>query len=152
MTEWKDIPKFPNYAVSFSGTVKNKKTGRILKNCKGLGGYAKVTLYGDKKYNKTLHRLVDELFIPNPDGLPLVNHKDENRMNPHGDNLEWCTEQYNHEYSKAKNYTLISPEGEVVDVFNLKKFCRDHGLDSGNMSKVVSGERKSHRKWRSYHC
>lgn len=46
----------------------------------------------------TIHRLVAAAFIPNPECLPEVNHKDENPLNNHVENLEWCTSEYNHNY------------------------------------------------------
>ena len=46
-----------------------------------------------------LHRLVAEAFIPNPDNLPCINHKDENPLNNRADNLEWCSYKYNNEYN-----------------------------------------------------
>jgi hypothetical protein len=45
-----------------------------------------------------VHRLVALAFIPNPDNLPFVNHKDENSLNNNVNNLEWCTQQYNCNY------------------------------------------------------
>ena len=53
----------------------------------------------DKKRHKwRIHRLVAETFIPNPDNLPEVNHKDENKLNNEASNLEWCTHKYNSNY------------------------------------------------------
>lgn len=58
--------------------------------------YYGVSLRKDGKYyNKSIHRLVAEAFLPNPDNLPCVNHKDENKLNNCVDNLEWCTYQHN---------------------------------------------------------
>lgn len=59
-------------------------------------GYASFT--AGKKGNRTrekVHRLVAELFIPNPNNLPEVDHLDGNRMNPSKDNLEWVTHEEN---------------------------------------------------------
>jgi hypothetical protein len=55
------------------------------------------------KHNKrkTIHRLVATAFIPNPSELPCINHKDENPINNHVDNLEWCTHKYNTNYGTA---------------------------------------------------
>ena len=62
-------------------------------------GYATITLIKNKSPNYyRIHRLVAEAFIPNPDTLPLVNHKDENRLNNCVNNLEWCTYKYNDNY------------------------------------------------------
>lgn len=64
--------------------------------------YPSVNLTKDgvtKTYS--VHRLVAEAFIPNPSGLPCVNHKDESRDNNSVDNLEWCTYQYNNSYGTA---------------------------------------------------
>lgn len=51
---------------------------------------------------KKIHRLVAEAFIPNPNGLPCVNHKDENVFNNHHTNLEWCDYGYNNNYGTRK--------------------------------------------------
>lgn len=54
-----------------------------------------------KANTEKVHRLVAKTFIPNPDNLPCVNHKDCNPANNHVDNLEWCTYSYNTNYGDA---------------------------------------------------
>ena len=66
-------------------------------------GYLRVALWKDSQRRQHLvHRLVALTFIPNPRGYPLVNHMDENKLNPCDWNLEWCTNGYNLTYSKNR--------------------------------------------------
>ena len=60
-------------------------------------GYMKVNLYdrGGKCKKKYVHRLVAEVFIPNPLNKPNVNHKDCDVKNNRVNNLEWCTQSEN---------------------------------------------------------
>lgn len=111
--------------------------------------YLKVRMYKDgigKDF--AIHRLVAEKYIPNPHNFPHVNHKDEDTFNNHKDNLEWCTAQYNKEYSSSKKYTFISPIGEEVQVFNLSRFCKDNNLSNGSMYHLLSGKYKQHKGWK----
>lgn len=101
--EWKSLSPigFDAYSVSSDGQVKNNKTGRILKYNLTDRGYYRVKLYNNtchKDYR--VHRLVAMAFIPNPNNFPQVNHKDECHTNNNVDNLEWCDDRYNKEYSK----------------------------------------------------
>ena len=78
--------------------------GRILTQSDDTHGYMKVNLTKhDKKRTFKVHRLVAIHFLDNPNNLPCVNHKDENKLNNNVDNLEWCTKAYNNSYgTKAK--------------------------------------------------
>ena len=57
-------------------------------------------------HKKTIHRLVAEAFIPNPNNYPCINHKDENKENNNANNLEWCTYKYNSNYGTCRERTL----------------------------------------------
>ena len=81
--------------------VTYKGRNRILYTDKQGRKYLNVKCNGKMKSYR-VHRLVAEAFIPNPDNLPFVNHKDENPSNNRVENLEWCTEQYNATYGKAR--------------------------------------------------
>lgn len=72
-------------------------------------GYLQVALCknGSIKH-KLVYRLVAEVFIPNPDNLPQVNHKDENPLNNCVDNLEWCTSEYNINYGTRTQRAIES--------------------------------------------
>jgi hypothetical protein len=105
MEEWRTIEGFENYMVSNFGRVKsirykNIEREKILSQFKRSDGYMSVGMcINGRNYHKTVHRLVAKAFIDNPDGLEMVNHKDENRSNNSVDNLEWCTRSYNQIYS-----------------------------------------------------
>lgn len=76
--------------------------GKQMKQTMHDKGYKVVSLTkGGKTKNKFVHRLVAEAFLDNPDDLPMVNHKDEDKTNNFLENLEWCTASYNRTYGKA---------------------------------------------------
>ena len=109
---WRDVPGYERlYQVSNYGSVRsvdriikdNNRTrlykGKPLKQFLDHKGYCVVTIskQGSLKQIK-VHRLVGMAFIPNTEGHPEINHKDENPKNNRVDNLEWCTAQYNLHY------------------------------------------------------
>lgn len=106
---WRDIKNYEGcYQVSNLGNVRSltrkidtwygKRTakGKILKPLITNTGYLRVDLkqhQKDKYYS--IHRLVAEAFIPNPNNYPIINHIDSNPFNNNVSNLEWCTQSYN---------------------------------------------------------
>lgn len=123
------------YYVSPCGKVwsQNGKRSKFLKPQKDSYGYHHVHLLG--KTTK-VHRIVAMAYLPNPDNLPQVNHKDEVKINNHVDNLEWCSNQYNVAYSAAKEWSFLNPDGEIISFFNLEEFCRVNKLDVRAMTRV----------------
>lgn len=106
MEMWRDIVGFEGlYQISSLGNVKSMDRitvggkhvkERILKLQINTHGYHTVVLRKNKKsFTKEVHRLVAIAFIPNPDNLPQVSHKDESRTNNSVDNLEWATRKDN---------------------------------------------------------
>lgn len=149
MEIWKDVLGYEGlYMVSSIGRVKSVKTGLIRKHSDDRHGYKHIALCKNGRYKtKYIHRLVVEAFIGAiPKGLE-VNHKDEDKSNNTLDNLEICTAAHNIEYSSAKHYIATHESGEVVEVFNLNKFCREHGLHPGSMYRVAQGKRSRHKGW-----
>ena len=116
---WKDIKGYEGlYQVSNTGKVKSleklkwngrgyqKLPERIMKGKKCGRGYLQVRLFKDgKSKNYYLHRLVAVAFIPNPDNLPQVNHRNEIKTDNCVDNLEWCDAKYNSNYG-TKNQRI----------------------------------------------
>ena len=108
--QWKSITGYEGlYEVSSLGRVKSLKYDKILKPGKVGNGYLAVVLFRNGK-GKTLkvHRLVATAFIPNPLGLPEINHKDENKTNNAKSNLEWCSRWYNTHYGTMQERSAAS--------------------------------------------
>lgn len=121
--EWKPIPGV-HYSISNYGRVRNDKSSRIMKLSKNAQGYPQAYWYSPEKkkqVQRAAHKLVAEAFIPNPEGLPIVNHMDESQDNNRADNLQWATYQYNatygtlperiHQPTKGKPVYAIFPDG-----------------------------------------
>lgn len=114
MEEWRTIPGYEGlYEVSNTGRVRSLdrydsrncfRKGKVLSPVKSNIGYLLVSLCCNGKYKGfTVHRLVAQAFIPNPDNLPEINHKDEDKTNNSVENLEWCDRKYNNNYGSRKD-------------------------------------------------
>ena len=153
---WKDIKGYEGlYQVSNLGKVKRlpalitRRDGRCVYfkerlvscNIAPMGYYMfDLHKYGEKRKRVYLHRIIAEAFIPNPDNLPCINHKDENKLNNNIDNLEWCTYAYNLTYgSNRKKSVETRRKNGTYD--NISQETRD------NISKALLGKKKS-----SEHC
>lgn len=154
---WKDIPNYEGlYQVSNLGRVKSfrKSTKHywqdeyILKPTTSENGYCNVTLYDKTVRHKFLvHRLVAEAFIPNPDNLPQINHKDENPMNNAASNLEWCTAQYNNAYGTAKIRAIdtisipikqLTLEGKCIAIYRSTRIAAELlGINRGTLKDAI---------------
>ena len=144
------------YEVSDKGRVKSIGYGkeRILKLLRTPKGYLLVSLWknGEMK-NYRIHRLVAQTFIPNPDNLPMVNHKDENKTNNYVQNLEWCTNKYNSNYGTrnkriseklSKSVLQFTKDGELVKDWNSTMDVeRNLKYSQGNISSCCTGKLKS---------
>ena len=98
---WKVIPSNTRYEASDDGYIRNAKTKYVLKMRIDRDGYLRVTLCqgrGNNKSVRPVHRLIAEAFIENEKDYPQINHKDENKLNNHVSNLEWCDAAYNNSY------------------------------------------------------
>ena len=95
--QWVDIKGFPNHEVSGLG-IRNKYSKLLMKPVYREGGdYPVVTILNDEGVLKCkyIHLLIARNLIPNPDGYPVVNHKDGDHHNYNIDNLEWCSHSQN---------------------------------------------------------
>lgn len=184
MEIWKNIPGHPErFLVSNLGRVmvsaytydcrsrggalhSRSREARILKQCinHARGGYAQVTLTHTVGGVRTVvsgkvHRMVALAFIPNPDGLPEVNHKDSNKLNNTVDNLEWVTRSENGKHSyrsglrkpHAKTTPIIGTNGVETVVFESMLAAHRSGrFQLAAIQRCIAGKAKQHRgfTWR----
>ena len=93
--KWEKIKDFPNYEISNLGNVRNSKM-KLLKPHKKQKGYLQVQLYYQNRKKKfSIHRLVAQSFIPNPNNYSQVNHRNGIKTDNKVCNLEWCSPLYN---------------------------------------------------------
>lgn len=161
---WEPVRGFEGlYSVSNRGRLKSYKMnphGKVLKLTNKKGDYLRVVLQGIGKARKSIsvHRLVAEHFLPNPDGLPEVNHKDGNRQNNEAENLEWVTKSANIRHSistihpgqlepmirynksiRPKPILQIALDGTVINRFSSgAEACRITGVCKRNILQVAN--------------
>ena len=149
-----------------SNTIKGLRhlRGKILSQRSAGNDYKMVELIIDGVHcSKLVHRLVAEAFIPNPDNLPCINHKDEDKTNNLPSNLEWCDHVYNNNYGTAKQRMALTKstpieqltlDGEHVAFYNSSMDAerKSNGkFAAGNIRTVIIGKRKTAYgyQWRS---
>ena len=138
MENWRDVRGYEGLdQVSNYGGVKSithyDSMGRTKKGCilvpslDSRKHYLKVSFYkkGIHK-NAYIHKLVANAFLPNLNRFPVVNHKDENKLNNNASNLEWCTYQYNNTYGKMKNIRLGESNGCSKITYDIAIYIKQH--------------------------
>ena len=158
METWRAIAGYEGlYEVSDLGRVKSLKHGKekILKPWKTNNGYLHVIIFKDGHRKQTLvHRIVAEAFIPNPNNLTTVNHKDEVKTNNTVTNLEWMSMKDNLNYgtrnkriteSLSKQVQMFDKStGELLATFpSTNEAGRVTGINQSNISECCNGKRKS---------
>ena len=162
---WRIYPEFDFIEVSNLGRVRSKDRyvpsknggkrlakGHVLKQYQEHGGYMRVKFKVNGETKSILvHRMVAICYIPNPDNLPQVNHKDNDPTNNVVSNLEWCTSQYNSDYKKNFGTSPAQLFGRPVFAVDLKtgkvlrfetqsEAARQLGTPSSNINMVIKGK------------
>lgn len=102
-----------DYEIFENGEIFGLKRGKISQR-KNKDGYMEVTLgTSENRHSRVkVHRVIADAFIPNPNNLPEVNHKDYDRSNNRSENLEWCSHLDNIKYSSTKGRFKNTKSGE----------------------------------------
>lgn len=131
-----------DYLITMGGNVLNKKWGRFVKPQPNGKGYLRVTIAGRMRF---VHRMVAERYVPNPNNLPQVNHKDGDKKNNRYDNLEWVTNLENRRHAIEHG---LHTSGEDCSWAKLKKkdvlFIRNHPEISSAEFSEMYGVTKNH--------
>ena len=159
-----------NYQVSNFGQILSLNYNRsgkskLLKLGKNTQGYLQVQLSKNgKRKTFRVNRLVAETFISNPDNLPEVNHKDEDKTNNSVENLEWVTKKENcnhgtrnerigktnskvqkNDPNKSKLVLQFTLDGEFIREWESTRECGRNGFEHSNVAACCRGKRKSHK-------
>ena len=175
MENWKDIKDYEGfYQVSDCGRIKSLARDiycqngtfhyhaeeRILVPCLNKYGYANVNLCKNgKRKNITVHRLVAESFLQNPENKSQINHKNEVKTDNVVENLEWCDAKYNANYG-TRNERIIqnrrsfkfgdNPQAKLVFCVELnktfdcaKRAQEELGISVSSISQACNGKTKT---------
>lgn len=162
MEIWKPISGLEDrYEVSTLGRVKSIRNNLIMKPQKRQHGYLGVQLHGFKDTNRgmktfSIHRLVAEAFIPNPNNCLEVNHIDEDKTNNRVENLEWVTHEENsnrgtrgqrigqaHINHPARSRVVgkYTKDGELIEILpSVSEAHRKYGYSVGNICQSMRRE------------
>lgn len=171
---WKDIEGYEGlYQVSNLGRVRsldrvvnriNPRNGNpltfilrgvVMKQHKNKGGYMRVSLKIKEPHRTCLvHRLVAKAFIPNPNNLPEVNHKNQVRNDNRAENLEWCTSMYNMHYGDCqhkiyegqhfKAINVYTKDGKFINRYDsIAKASEETGVSTGRISFICQGGKRN---------
>lgn len=147
--EYKQISKidgevFSNYRINKKGDIINKNNILLKYNIKQ--GYYEIELISDSKKAKNIriHKLVATTFLDNPHNYKVINHIDENKLNNHIDNLEWCTYKHNSTHSLGikinqidiKTHDIIETFNSITDAY--KKIKKTRGTNIVNVCKGIA--------------
>ena len=155
VSNWGRVKSLDTYRKSRNGSVRFYK-GKILKLRTDRDGYLHVSLSkNNKRKNITVHRLVAQAFLDNPNNLPQVNHRDENKQNNVASNLEWCDVKYNCNFgtrNKRSSKKLSKPvlqydlEGNFIREWpSVRQAEREGGFNSRCICMCCKGNQKKHK-------
>lgn len=162
--QWKEIAESGGkYSVSDSGFVRNNSTHNLLQQTPDKDGYLNVVLFfNGKSHTRKVHRLIAQSFIPNPRGLPTVNHINEVKSDNRICNLEWASyrTQVNHgtrsrramESMDSCEIEQILPNGTVIRHPSVREAARSTDISPERIICCLKGRSRSAAGSRWHYC
>jgi hypothetical protein len=128
------------YKIAKTGEIYSVLRNKTLKHQTQSNGYKTVNLWKDKKVKTcTIHRLIAQAFIPNPNNKPVINHKNLNKADNSIENLEWCSHSENIKHAKdnglgvgEKNGNSKLTKEQVLEIREKYKFRKYTHIMLGN--------------------
>lgn len=150
----KKIKNHKHYYITSDGKVYSNFSGELkrLKTQINSNGYECITL-NKKRYS--IHRLVGEYYISNPNNYPQINHKDGNKLNNDISNLEWCTNAQNQLHAwniglqqirNAINCALTQKQADeirykyITTNTSQRKLAKEYGVAKTTIADILSGK------------
>ena len=138
MEQWKEIKNYEGlYMVSNLGRIKR---GNKILSPNNNQRYIRICLCKDGvKKSFSVHRLVAQAFINNPNNYTEVNHINENKHDNRACNLEWCSREYNNNYGthqercikgKYKKLYQYDLKGNLIKIWESRQECSKNGFPS----------------------
>jgi len=148
------INGYERYLIDKNGRIYDTKRNKYMCQWVDTVGYYQCTLRdsNNKKHYKRVHRLVAETFIPNPDNLPQVNHKDGNKLNNDIRNLEWCTNSENTQHGYNKGLYKYKSRCHAINVYDksgnylktfksIRSMCKELKINRKTVTMILKGEK-----------
>ena len=143
---------FNEYLITEDGKVISAKYKELreIKANPNNRNYLMVQLRkNNKTYNRLVHRLVAETFIPNDKNLKEVDHIDGNTQNNNVTNLQWVSPQQNTAKANAKSYKVMNVNsGEIFLIHNLRQWCKQNNLFDSGLYHTKNGKISNHKGWK----
>jgi hypothetical protein len=148
--------KYQDIYINDVDVYKKQKNGTLHKLSKWVDnlGYYMVSfrISGKRKYVR-VHRLIAETLIPNPLNLPMVNHKDTNKLNNKLTNLEWCTNAHNTQEAYDRNLyrskcrcgvrAIHKESNEKFEFTSVRECAKELRLNRKTITSILKGEKKT---------
>lgn len=137
------------YAITSCGKVWSYRKNKFLNPQDAGKGYLQVKLYKDGTGKCFyLYRLVAQTYLPNPENLPEVNHKDECKSHNYLQNLEWCSRTYNTHYGTGNDRRIEKRKRavyclELNQAFDsIKEAAQSIGIAPSYINKCLRGRQR----------